>query len=136
MDKNKRTKKFIGSTAQKNLLLLVFLSAVIPAAIVIVCLYYFIFNLLAWQLGIPESIAYNLIPVANKINLILLVSLPVALLAIWFIALEASNRIVGPLARLERELDERIANKKSGPIRLRDKDVLKPIVDKMNQLMK
>lgn len=135
MEHIKRKKKFMGSSFQKKLLLLIFASAVIPTAIVAAALYYLIFNLLAWQMGIPEAIAYNLIPVLKKINLIILIALPVVFLSIWFIALELSHRISGPLFRLERELDERIAGKGHGHIRLRPKDELRVLVDKINKLI-
>jgi len=135
MEKIKRKKKYLGTSFQKKLLLLIFASAVIPAAIVGAALYYLIFNLLAWQIGIPEAIAYNLIPVLNKINLIILISLPVIFFLIWIVALELSHRISGPLFRLERELEERIAGKARGYIRLRPKDELKGLVDKLNRLL-
>jgi hypothetical protein len=135
MEKIKRRKKFMGTSFQKKLLLLIFASAVIPTAIVATALYYLIFNLLAWQIGIPEAIAYNLIPVVKKINLIILVSLPIIFFLIWVIALELSHRVSGPLFRLERELEERIAGKGQGHIRLRPKDELKVLVDKINRLL-
>ena len=125
----------MGTSFQKKLLLLIFASAVIPTAIVATALYYLIFNLLAWQIGIPEAIAYNLIPVVKKINLIILVSLPIIFFLIWVIALELSHRVSGPLFRLERELEERIAGKGQGHIRLRPKDELKVLVDKINRLL-
>lgn len=135
MNLNKRKAKFIGTALQNKTLILVFAAAVIPAAIIVVCLYYLIFNMLAWQIGIPEAIAYNLVPVARKVNLILLIALPIVLFIIWFIALELSHRIAGPLYRLEKELDERIEGKKKGPIRLREKDELKLLADKINKLI-
>jgi len=91
--------------------------------------------MLAWQLGIPEAIAYNLVPVARKVNLIILIALPVTLFVIWFMALELSHRIAGPLYRLEKEINERIEGKKSGPIQLREKDELKALADKINKLI-
>lgn len=114
---------------------MIFTSAVIPASIAVLSLYYLIFNLLAWQIGIPEAIAYNLIPVIKKINLIILISLPVVFLLIWIIALELSHRISGPLFRLERELDERIAGRGHGPIRLRRNDELRALVERINKLI-
>ena len=125
----------MGTLFEKKLLLLIFASAVIPTAIVAAILYYLIFNLLAWQIGIPEAIAYNLIPVVRKINLIILISLPIIFLLIWMVALELSHKISGPLFRLERELEERIAGKGHGHIRLRPKDELKALVDKLNKLL-
>ena len=135
MNLNKRKAKFIGIALQNKTLILVFAAAVIPTAIIAVCLYYLIFNMLAWQLGIPEAIAYNLVPVARKVNLIILIALPVALFIIWFMALELSHRIAGPLYRLEKELNERIEGRKSGPIQLREKDELKALADKINRLI-
>jgi hypothetical protein len=132
---NMRKAKFINTPVQNKTLTLVFLAAVVPAAIVSVCLYYLIFNMLAWQLGIPEIIAYNLVPVARKVNIILLASLPVALFFIWFAALELSHRIAGPIYRLEKELTDRLEGKKTGPIQLREKDELKQLADKINNLM-
>ena len=132
---NMRRAKFINTPVQNKTLTLVFLAAIVPVAIVSVCLYYLIFNMLAWQLGIPEIIAYNLVPVARKVNIILLVSLPVALFFIWFAALELSHRIAGPIYRLEKELTDRLEGKKTGPIQLREKDELKQLADKINSLM-
>lgn len=135
MTKNKRKKKFTGTSLQKKILILVLASAVIPAGITATCLYYLIFNMLAWQLGIPEAIAYNLIPVLKKINLIILTAMPAIFLIIWIIALELSHRIAGPLSRIERELDSRISGESSGPIKLRKKDEFSLLADKINKLM-
>ena len=67
--------------------------------------------------------------------MIILIALPITLFVIWFIALELSHRIAGPLYRLEKELNERIDGKKSGPIQLREKDELKELADKINKLI-
>ena len=126
----------MATPIQKKLLILIFTSAVIPAGIAVAALYYLIFNLMAWQIGIPEAIAYNLIPVVRKVNLIIFITIPIALLLIWFLALELSHRIAGPLFRLEKELDERIAGKTAGgEIKLRKKDELKNLTDKINKLI-
>ena len=135
MNLNKRKAKFIGTALQNKTLILVFFASVVPVTIIAVCLYYLIFNMLAWQLGIPEAIAYNLVPVARKVNLIILIALPITLFVIWFMALELSHRIAGPLYRLEKELNERIEGNKSGPIQLREKDELKALADKINKLI-
>ena len=135
MVENKRRKKFIGTPVQRKLLFLIFASAVIPTGLVTISLYYLIFVLFAWQLGIPEAIECNLIPVLNKINLIIFIALPVVLLFIWVIALELSHRLAGPIFRLERELDARILGLKRGPIRLRKKDELKSLTDKINKVL-
>jgi len=132
---NMRKAKFINTPIQNKTLILVFAAAVVPVAIVSLCLYYLIFNMLAWQLGIPEIIAYNLVPVARKVNMIMLISLPITLFVIWFAALELSHRIAGPVYRLEKELNDRLDDKKTGPIKLREKDELKTLADKINKLI-
>ncbi|MEW6101462.1 MAG: hypothetical protein AB1481_04125 [Candidatus Omnitrophota bacterium] len=137
MEKNKvrRRRKFIGTPLQKKILILVFSAAVIPTTLAVAILYYLIFNLLSWQMAIPEAIAFNLIPVSKKINMILLVALPVVFLLLWVIALELSHRIAGPLFRIERELDERIAGNVKGEIKLRPKDDLKGLAVRINKLL-
>jgi nitrogen fixation/metabolism regulation signal transduction histidine kinase len=135
IDFNKRRIKLIGSPIQRKTLILVFIAAVMPAAIVAICLYYLIFNMLAYQLGIPEIIAYNLIPVAKRISIIMIMAMPVTLFFIWLAALELSHTIAGPIQRLEKELDDRIDGKKHTHIQLREKDELKPLVDRINKLL-
>lgn len=135
MVQNKRRKKFIGTPLQKKLLFLILASAIIPAGIVAACLYYLIFNLLVWQVGIPEVIGYNILPVARKVNLIIGIALPIILWLIWAIALELSHRISGPLLRLEKELDARFLGQKSGRIYLRKNDEFKPLAERINRLI-
>lgn len=57
----------------------------------------------------------------------------IALLLCW--AFYGTNKLVGPIDRIIRELDERIQGSKSGPIVLRPGDRLIPLVDKINLLL-
>ncbi len=132
---NRRRSKYLGTSVQTKLLFLVFFSAIIPAAIVGLCLYYFIFSMMARQMMFPEAIAANLIPVLNRVNMVVLVTLPLSLLLIWVVALELSHRIAGPLYRMEKDLDDRIKGLKQGPIILRKNDELKPLAEKINKLI-
>lgn len=132
---NRRKSKFIKSPLQRKLLVFIFFSSVIPTTVAMLCLYYLIFTLLAQQIAIPEAIACNLMPVVWKVSLIFLVGLPVLLSLIWFIAVELSHRIIAPLFRVERELDAIIAGEKRGPIKVRQKDEFKSLVDKINKLV-
>ena len=54
----------------------------------------------------------------------------VALLLWW--AFHGTNKLVGPIDRMIRELDERIQGSKSGPIVLRPGDQLIPLAEKIN----
>lgn len=135
MEKNRRRIKYIATTFQKKLLFLVFASAIIPAAVTAICMYYLIFNMLALQMAFPEFIARNLMPVLNKVNVILAVAIPAVFIAIFMVSLELSNRMAGPLYRIEKELDARIEGTKQGPIRLRSKDEFKTLAEKINTLI-
>jgi len=135
MKNSKRKHKLIGSALQNKILFIIFVAAVFPTTIAIVSLYYLIFNLLAWQVNMPAVIASNLMPVVNKINLIIFISLPLVLLVLWIMDLELSHRIAGPVYRLEKDLDDRISGKASGPISLRKHDELKPLTSKINKLL-
>ena len=135
MKNERRKKKFTGTLLEKKLLILFFASSIIPAAVAVTLLYFLIFNLLAFQVVFPEIIAYSIIPILNKLNLIIFITLPIILLILWVIAREMSHRIAGPLSRLEKELDTRISGKESGPIRVREKDEFKLLADKLNKLI-
>ncbi len=135
MQDNRRRKKYLGTSLQTKLLFLVFFSAIIPAAIVGLCMYYFIFSMLARQMMFPEAIAANLMPVLNRVNTVVIFVLPLSLVFIWVVVLELSHRIAGPLYRMEKDLEERIRGTKQGPIMLRKKDELKSLADKINKLM-
>ena len=89
---------------QAKFLAIIFLSMMVPLFVVGGCLYYLMFQIMAEQLAIPESIAYNLIPVLHRMNFLILVGLPpiVVLLFIWGIIV--THRLMGPLERLEDEI--------------------------------
>ena len=132
---NKRRKKFLGTPFEKKLLFFFFLAFFLPSLITGVCLYYLIFNLIIYQVGMPEVVVDNLSPVIRKVNLIITIALPFALLVMWLLARELSHRVSGPLNRLCRELDEMIAGKKKYHIKLRKKDELRGLVERFNILL-
>lgn len=133
--KNKRRIKYIGTPIQKKILFLVFFAGFLPVVIVSAGLYYLIFNLLAYQMVIPEIIINNLIPVLQKVNIVLLIAMPLVFFVIWLSALELSHRIAGPLYRMEKELDGIIEGIKHGPIILRRKDELQVLAKKINKVI-
>ena len=120
---------------ERRYLRLIALSIILPTLIVGGCLYYIIFNLMAEQLGIPEVIAYHLIPVVEKVNLVLIVSLPIIFTILFSIGLVLSRRLAGPIERLEEELKEITQKGEPKRISLRKNDTLKPLVDDINALL-
>ena len=132
----RRKKIFANKRVQLKYLTLLIVSMVIPLLFSIGCIYYLIFTIMAEQLGIPESIAYNLFPVVKKVNTVLAIGLPpLFLLLIWWGTI-LSHRFAGPLQRLEKEL-HKITH--SGDyfhrIHLRKSDDIKPLADSINKLL-
>lgn len=131
-----RSKYLTGSHIQMRYLTLLLISMVIPLVCVGGCLYYLIFTIMAEQLGIPEYIAYNLSPVINKINIILLVGVPplIFVLILWGIVL--SHKFAGPMERLEKELRRILEHGDyKTRVHLRKSDDIKPIADEINNIL-
>lgn len=125
----------VRNRLERHYLRLIALSIILPTLIVGGCLYYVIFNLMAEQLSIPEVVAYHLLPVVEKVNFVLIVSLPALFLILFSIGLILSRRLVGPIERLERELKGIVSGDLSKRLQLRKDDALRPLVDDINALL-
>ncbi|MCQ9206808.1 MAG: hypothetical protein NG740_02870 [Omnitrophica bacterium] len=121
---------------QLKFMALILLSIVVPVFLIGGCLYYLIFQILAEQLGIPESIAENLNPVLYKVNFLLIVGLPPVFAVIFWWALALTHRVVGPFKRVEEDL-RKITEKGEYSIRLkvRKKDYIRPMAELINKLI-
>ncbi len=135
MTQNNRRKRFFANKLHRNLFLLVFLAALVPTIIVTFSLYYLIFNVTASQMFFPEAIVYNIIPAAKKVLSILAIALPIFILIILTLAYKTTHAIIGPFDRILRELDKYIEGTRKGYIKLRKKDKLFPLVEKINKLL-
>ena len=120
---------------QLKYLVLILSSITLPLLIVGGCLYYLIFQIMAEQLAIPESIAYNLIPVVEKINFLLIIGIPpiIGLLFIWGTIL--THRLMGPLARLQEDLKKISDGDYSIRLKIRKDDDLRFLVNVINQII-
>jgi methyl-accepting chemotaxis protein len=107
----------------------------VPLIILLAALYYLMYYSVFSQMLIPEAVAATLVPAMQKVNLVVAFSLPVSLFLILRIALIYSNRIVGPIPRLERELDRAISGDYSVRLKTRDKDELGSFIGKVNMLL-
>lgn len=130
-----RINLFTKNRLQLKYLMLIVVAMLVPSLLVGSCLYYFIFTVMAEQLAIPESIAMNLIPVLDKINAILVVGLIPLFMLLFIWGLILSHRFLGPIERLERDLDKILAGDLSVRLKVRDKDDLKDIIDKLNKVL-
>ena len=132
---SRRISWFLRHPAQTKYLLIVVLAMLAPMLIVGFCLYSVVFHLIAREMVFPEAIRQNLIPVVDQVNRLLSVSLPAVALAILVAALAISNRFAGPIERMERELDLVLQGDRTRRIRLRKKDDLKGVADRINRIL-
>lgn len=114
---------------------IIVLSMLLPTLFVGGCLYYFIFTVLAEQLTLPDLIASDLMPVIQKINVILAIGLPLVFIAILSWAAVLSYRFIAPLERLEEDLEKIDNGDYSARLEIRDDHELKPIADVINDLV-
>ena len=134
-NKNERRKKSFANKMHRDVFLLIFLASLLPALIVAICLYYLIFSVTASQFAIPEAIAYNIIPAAKRVTLILLIAAPVSILIILILVYKITHAIIGPFDRIVSELDEYLKGEKKGRILIRRADKFWPLVYRINKLL-
>ena len=106
-----------------------------PLLMLLSALYYLIYYSVFTQMLIPEAVSATLLPAMKKVNLVVFIFAPIFLYLLVRAALIYSNRIIGPVPRLERELDKAIAGDYSVRLKTRDKDELKSFVSKINKLI-
>ena len=132
---NDRGKEVFANSLHREMFALFFFVSLIPALMISIMLFYLIFYITADQIGIPESIAYNILPAAKKVIQIMLLTTPLAITIILIIAHKVTHRIIGPFDRVVRELDECLSGQRKGPIMLRRNDKFWPLVEKINRLL-
>ena len=135
--KTKNNKRYMtfANKLHREIFLTVLAAALLPCFVVTIALYYMIFNVMSGQLGIPEAIAYNIIPAARKVSLYLIWAAPLSVFIILLIAYRITFRIIGPYDRIVRELDEVAKGKKDTHVVIRKKDKFQPLVDGINKLI-
>jgi signal transduction histidine kinase len=108
---------------------------IIPTVFVGGCLYYVILTIMADQIALPDIIARDLMPVIQRINILLGIGLPVvfALIGTWAFAL--SYRFIAPLERLEEDLKRIDEGDYSVRLQIQKDHDLKPVADIINDLV-
>lgn len=131
MKKIKRRKYLVVKNVQFRYIRLV----LIPLIVFLTALYCFIYYSIFRQMLIPEAVATTLLPAMKNVNLGLVVAGPILLFLVFRSALIYSNRLVGPLPRLEKELDKAISGDSSIRIKARNNDELRGFIEKINTLL-
>jgi len=131
----KRRLYLVRDGLERRYLRLIFMAAAIPTLMVAGCMYYIIFTLLAEHIAIPEFVAQTLLPVVDKVNIMLVIFIPIVFAAIVIEGLILTHKLTGPIERIEKELDSIARGDIEGEIRVRAADHLKPLVDGINKLL-
>lgn len=130
----KRTIWFTKHPVQAKYLFLVILAMLMPTLMIGFCFYHLLFYLLAREMVFPEAIMANLVPVLDKVNVLLAVSLPVIFATIAWFAMVVSHRFAGPIERLEKDLDQILGGDYHHKIHMRQNDDLKGVAHRINAL--
>ncbi len=130
-----RTRWIFRHPLQIKYVLIVIVAILAPTLIVGFCFYKVVFYLLAQQLVLPEAVGETLIPVIERVNLLLIWVIPVVFIAILWLSIAISHQFVGPLERIESGLDKILAGDYEQRIYLREKDDLKQIAAKINMIV-
>src|SRR3989338_2203764 len=128
-------RQFFANQLHREIFWVIFLAVFAPTVITTVSLFYLIFNITAEQIGIPEAIAYNILPAAQRVTIIILVMIPLAVIGILVLAHKLTHTIVGPFDRIVRELGECVQGERQGHITIRKSDKFLPLVSRINQLL-
>lgn len=131
MIKIKRRRYLVNKAMQFRYIALI----LIPLITLLTGLYCLMYYVVLNQILIPEGVVAMLLPAMKKINIIVAISAPVILVVILRIALIYSNRIIGPLPRMEKEIDKILSGDYSLRLKVRDKDELKNFIKKVNMLL-
>ncbi len=98
-------------------------------------MYYFIFNVMAEQIALPDVIARDLLPVVHRINFLMAVGLPVVFVMLFSWAFILSFRFLAPLERLEEDIQKIDEGDYSVRLEVSEDHDLKPIADVINDLV-
>ncbi len=130
-----RTRWLIRHPLQSKYLLIVAASMLAPLLVLGFCFYKLVFHLLAQQMAFPEAIMSNLMPVIDSVNALLIIVVPLMALVILWFAVAISHQFVGPIQRMEGDLDKILAGDRGRRIHLREKDDLTGVASRINALL-
>jgi len=131
----KKRKQWIIPGIQVKYLRLLVVAMLLPTLLIGALLYYLILNIIAEEIAFPEAIASILFPAIHKINIVLLVGVPILFLILIGWGIMLSHRFAGPVYRLEKELDKIAGGDYSVRIKFRKNDDLKRIADAVNKVL-
>ncbi len=132
---SKRSIFKVANKYQKKVMMLVFWSSLISIVISSITIYLMTFVIIASEMPDKAFITFNVVPAAGKSAVVLVLLMILWLMLIIAIAQRVSNKLVGPIDRLYRELDEigKLGIKKH--IHFRKGDDLTELASKINRIV-
>jgi len=131
----RRRRYLVKKKLQFKYLLFVLLAMLIPTIVVGAALYYLIWETIAAEIAVPEAIAAALVPALEKVNVILIISVPLVFAVILLFSVFISHRIAGPVYRLEKEMKKIADGDYLRRIKLRSNDELQEIAEGINSVL-
>jgi len=107
----------------------------IPTIFVGGCLYYLTFTIMAEQIALPDIIARDLLPVIQRVNIVLAIGLPAVFLILLTWAIVLSYRFVAPLERLEEDIQRIDEGDYSVRLQINEDHDLSPVAGFINDLV-
>ena len=120
---------------QSKYLFIVMMSMLCPTIVLASLLYFVIFTLMAEQFALPEGIYIMLMLVFYKVNLFMIIGMPIMFIVVFLWGLFISHRFAGPILRMEKDLDEILSGNWNKTIKLRKKDDLAGVADRVNKII-
>lgn len=134
--KRRRRKQYIVNPAvQYKFFLLILLSVLIPTLLTFTSLFHIIHSIVLEAQVNNELVYTALLLLGRKIYVVLFVGFVFITILLLNWGLIFTHRIVGPIYRLERELDNVISGKKISKIRFRKNDAFKSLAEKVNTII-
>jgi len=131
----RRHKYFIRHSVQGKYLRLLVVGMIAPTLLVTFFLLYLMTTLMANQMGIPENIHANLVPVMKQIGLILIIVLPVVICLLFGWGVVLSHRMAGPIFRLQKDLKDVAEGDYERRIIFRKRDDLDELAERVNKVL-
>ncbi|KJJ84649.1 integral membrane sensor signal transduction histidine kinase [Candidatus Omnitrophus magneticus] len=127
--------KLLNKNLRIRYLLTLILSMIVPVIFVGVCLYYLMLSIWAEEMILPDIISRDLLPVIERINLQILIGLPLLFIIMIVWASILSYRMLKPLEHLEEDLKKISEGDYSVRIDINEDHDLKPVADIVNNLV-
>ena len=133
--KNKRNKLLITPNLQLKFVFITVLAAWIPIFILSIEILRRLNDILNAAKNADVVIQQNILASVTVISTVLFIAVPLFTILLVYLMYVLTNRIVGPIYRLETDLDEILTGRGSRVIQFRKNDAFQTLAVKVNMLL-